>query len=179
MAPLAPQAHVALRRVRGGEEMVFYCHGIATQRHQKRRDDAHVLAAGSPGPATAGKASPPPVWRQKPERMRAHIFVCFLGHVLWKVMEQWQPRTGLGNSPRTMWEVLGQVQSGDVVLPTMTGEELRRRCIARPEKTQQMTPQRLGVDLPRRMKVLKMQCQLFRFDCVLLMIPLHPLRKLD
>jgi transposase len=94
-----------------------------------------------------------PVWHQKPERVRAHIFVCFLGYVLWKVMEQWQSRAGLGNSPRTILEELGQIQSGDVVLPTMTGEVLRLRCIARPEKAQRMILQRLGIDLPRRMKV--------------------------
>ena len=94
-----------------------------------------------------------PVWHQKPERVHAHIFVCFLGYVLWKVMEQWQSRAGLGNSPRTMLAELGQIQSGDVVLPTMTGEVLNIRCIARAEKSQQMILQRLGIELPRRMKV--------------------------
>lgn len=96
-----------------------------------------------------------PVWHRKPERVRAHIFVCFLGYVLWKVLEQWQSRAGLGNSPRTILEELAQIQSGDVILPTLSGETLRLRCIARMEKPQRMILQRLGIDLPRRMKVLE------------------------
>lgn len=94
-----------------------------------------------------------PVWHQKAERVKAHIFVCFLGYVLWKVLEQWQSRAGLGNSPRTMLEELGHIQSGDVVLPTTNGEVLRVRCVARPEKPQQVILQRLGIDLPRRMRM--------------------------
>ncbi len=94
-----------------------------------------------------------PVWHQKTERVRAHIFVCFMGYVLWKVLEQWQSRARLGNSPRKMLEELGRIQSGDVILPTMSGEVLRLRCVARPEKSQQVILQHLGIDLPHRMKV--------------------------
>lgn len=94
-----------------------------------------------------------PVWHQKTERVRAHIFVCFMGYVLWKVLEQWQSRARLGNSPRKMLEELGRIQSGDVILPTMSGEVLRLRCVARPEKSQQVILQHMGIDLPHRMKV--------------------------
>jgi hypothetical protein len=31
--------------------------------------------------------------------VRAHILVCFLAYVLWKTLEQWQSRAGLGHSP--------------------------------------------------------------------------------
>ena len=58
-----------------------------------------------------------PVWHQKPERVQAHILVCFLAYVLWKTLEQWQRRAGLGNSPRTILEEIGRIQSTDVVLP--------------------------------------------------------------
>ncbi len=43
-----------------------------------------------------------PVWHQKAERIKAHILVCFLGYALWKTLQQWQSRAGLGNSPRTI-----------------------------------------------------------------------------
>ena len=43
-----------------------------------------------------------PIWHQKVERVQAHILVCFLAYVLWKTLEQWQQRAGLGNSPRTI-----------------------------------------------------------------------------
>lgn len=94
-----------------------------------------------------------PVWHQTEKRMRAHILVCFLAYVLWKIMEQWQSRAGLGNSPRTILEELGQIHSGDVVLPTVSGEQIRLRCIVRPEKAQAIILQRLGLDIPRRMRI--------------------------
>ena len=51
------------------------------------------------------------------DRVQAHILVCFLAYVLCKTLEQWQSRAGLGNSPRTILDELGRIQSTDVVLP--------------------------------------------------------------
>ena len=48
-----------------------------------------------------------PIWHQKAERVQAHILVCFLAYVLWKTLEQWQQRAGLGNTPRTILEEIG------------------------------------------------------------------------
>jgi transposase len=77
-----------------------------------------------------------PVWHQKAERVQAHILVCFLAYVLWKTLEQWQQRAGLGNSPRTILEEFARIQSTDVVLPLAdrTRRELRIRCVVRPDK---------------------------------------------
>jgi len=58
-----------------------------------------------------------PVWHQKKARVQAHIFVCFLAYVLWKTLEQWQKRAGLGNSPRTILDEFARLQSADIVLP--------------------------------------------------------------
>ena len=33
-----------------------------------------------------------PVWHQRAERVKAHIFVCFIAYVLWKTLEKWQSR---------------------------------------------------------------------------------------
>jgi transposase len=93
-----------------------------------------------------------PIHQQKKERARAHILVCFLAYVLWKFLEQWQSRAGLGNSPRTILEELGHIHSGDVLLPTTMGDVLRLRCIVKPEKPQKIVLQRLGIELPRRMR---------------------------
>ena len=65
--------------------------------------------------------------------MQAHILVCFLAFVLWKSLEMWQRRSGLGNSPRTVLDELAHIQSNDVVLPTTTHGEIRLRCVTRPE----------------------------------------------
>src|SRR5229473_5602414 len=58
-----------------------------------------------------------PIWHQREDRVQAHILVCFLAYVLWKTLEQWQSHAGLGNSPRTILDELGRIQSADVVLP--------------------------------------------------------------
>ena len=50
--------------------------------------------------------------------MLAHILVCFLAYVLWKTLEQWQSRAGLGNSPRILLQELAAITSTDVILPT-------------------------------------------------------------
>jgi transposase len=96
-----------------------------------------------------------PVWHQKKERVQAHIFVCFLAHVLWKTLEQWQARAGLGTSPRTIIDEFVRIQTADVVLPTaeQPSRELRVRCVVRPEKAQQHLLDRLGLRLPDRLRL--------------------------
>jgi hypothetical protein len=74
-----------------------------------------------------------PIWHQREDRVLAHILVCFLAFVLWKSLEMWQQRAGLGNSPRTVLEELARIQSHDVILPTTTHGEIRLRCIAQPD----------------------------------------------
>jgi transposase len=96
-----------------------------------------------------------PIWHQKAERVQAHILVCFLAYVLWKTLEQWQQRVGLGNSPRTVLEEIGRIQSTDVVLPLADepDRELRLRCVVRPDKAQAMLLDRLALRLPERLRI--------------------------
>ena len=96
-----------------------------------------------------------PIWHQKTERVQAHILVCFLAYVLWETLEQWQSQAGLGNSPRTILDELGRIQSTDVVLPLAEDAHrtLRIRCVVRPDKAQALLLDRLGLRLPERLKV--------------------------
>jgi len=96
-----------------------------------------------------------PIWHQKAERVEAHILVCFLAYVLWKTLEQWQKRAALGHSPRTILEELGRIQSSDIVLPLAdgSGRELRIRCVVRPDKAQALLLERLGLELPERLRI--------------------------
>jgi transposase len=96
-----------------------------------------------------------PIWHQKQSRVQAHIFVCFLAYALWKTLEQWQKRAGLGNSPRTVLEEIGRIQSTDVVLPLASdpARELRIRCVVRPDPMQAALLDRLGLRLPERLRV--------------------------
>ncbi|MGH7354800.1 MAG: IS1634 family transposase, partial [Candidatus Rokuibacteriota bacterium] len=94
-----------------------------------------------------------PVWHQRADRVQAHILVCFLAYVLWKTLEQWQRRAGLGRSPRTILDELRRIQSTDVVLPATDGRDLRLRCVVRPDAAQAALLDRLGLDLPQRLRV--------------------------
>jgi transposase len=96
-----------------------------------------------------------PIWHQREDRVLAHILVCFLAYVLWKTLEQWQSRAGLGNSPRTILQELGAIHSADVVLPTATvpPREMRLRCVVRPDRAQAALLDRLGLRLPERLRM--------------------------
>lgn len=94
-----------------------------------------------------------PIWHQRADRVQAHILVCFLAFVLWKSLELWQQRAGLGNSPRTVLEELARIQSHDVILPTTTHGEVRLRCITQPDAAQAALLERLGITLPKRMRL--------------------------
>ncbi len=93
-----------------------------------------------------------PVWRQREDRVLAHILVCLLAFALWKSLEMWQQRAGLGNAPRTILEQFARVQSHDVVLPTTAHGEIRLRCVTQPDAAQAALLDRLGIVLPKRMR---------------------------
>ena len=95
-----------------------------------------------------------PVWHQTEERVQAHILVCFLAYVLWKTLHQMTRAAGLGDEPRRIFEELGKIGLVDVVLPTRDKNlEIRRRCVARPTDHQAILLDRLGLRLPRQLKV--------------------------
>jgi len=95
-----------------------------------------------------------PIWHQREDRVQAHILVCFLAFVLWKSLEMWQSRSGLGSAPRTILEELARIQSHDVIiLPTATHGNIRLRCVTHPDPAQAARLDRLGIVLPKRMRL--------------------------
>lgn len=98
-----------------------------------------------------------PIWHQKAGRVKAHILVCFLAYVLWKSLAQWMRRAGLGDAPRTLLEEFAKIKSGDVVLPTRTSDgqkakTVRLRCVTAPDHAQKVLLNRLGLNLPQRLR---------------------------
>jgi transposase len=95
-----------------------------------------------------------PIWHHKQDRIKAHILICFLAYVLWKTLQQWQSRAGLGDSPRTILTELSRIHSADIVLPLADGskQELRLRCVVRPDREQELLLQRLGLTVPERLR---------------------------
>lgn len=96
-----------------------------------------------------------PIWHHKADRIKAHILICFIAYAMWKTLQQWQSRAGLGHSPRTILEELSRITAADIVLPLAddSKRELRIRCVVRPERDQQVLLDHLGLQLPRRLKV--------------------------
>lgn len=99
-----------------------------------------------------------PIWHHKADRIKAHILICFLAYVLWKTLQKWQSQAGLGDSPRTILTELSRIQSADIVLPLANDSqhEVRIRCVVRPEPEQAILLQRLGLNVPERLRPPKM-----------------------
>jgi transposase len=95
-----------------------------------------------------------PIWHHKQDRIKAHILICFLAYVLWKTLQQWQSRAGLGHSPRTILSEFSRIHAADIVLPLDDGSkrEIRLRCVVRPDREQELLLQRLGLTLPERLR---------------------------
>jgi hypothetical protein len=91
-----------------------------------------------------------PVWHHKEDRVLAHILVCFLAYVLWKTLGQICQAAGLGDDPRRVLAELSDIRLVDVVLPTRSGTEIRRRCVTRPSDHQQILLEKLKLRLPSR-----------------------------
>jgi transposase len=94
-----------------------------------------------------------PVWHQTAERVTAHILVCFLAYVLRKTLDGWCRQAGLGSSVTTVLEELARITSTDVVLPTRDGRQVRLRCVVRPDRAQSILLDRLGLQLPQRLRL--------------------------
>ena len=90
-----------------------------------------------------------PIWHQKEDRVLAHIFVCFLAYVLWKTLGQMCQQAGLGNEPRRVLAELSELRMMDVVLPTRSGTEIRKRCLSKPTDHQQILLDSLKLRLPK------------------------------
>jgi hypothetical protein len=72
---------------------------------------------------------------------------------MWKTLEGWQSRAGLGNSPRTLLEEMARISCVDVVMPVVGGPEVRLRCVAQPDRAQAALLDRIGLTVPRRLRV--------------------------
>ena len=97
-----------------------------------------------------------PIWHHKQARIKAHILICFLAYAMWKTLQQWQSRAGLGNSPRTILTEFSRIHAADIVLPLAdaSNRELRIRCVVprqarsgrEPSAGPKVVAQALGID---------------------------------
>ena len=94
-----------------------------------------------------------PVGHQKEDRVQAHIFICFLGLVVWKSLELRLAEHGLGNSPRKVLEEFSKWKSMDVLLPTDTGHQLRLRLISQPDQALGILLREMSLKAPKRFRL--------------------------
>jgi transposase len=106
-----------------------------------------------------------PVWHQKEDRVLAHILVCFIAYALWKTLAGWMRAAGLGDAPRTLLAELAKIKSGDVVLEAKSSpggpqRMIRLRCVTEPDEPQRVLLDRLGLNLPRRLRRIEQPAQM-------------------
>ena len=92
-----------------------------------------------------------PIWHHKEDRVQAHILFSFLAYAMWKTLEQWMSRCGLGNGPRPVIEEFDRIKTNDVILPTSQGRDVRIRCVTQTDESQRILWSRLGIRIPTRL----------------------------
>ena len=93
-----------------------------------------------------------PVFHQKEERVKAHIFVCFLALILLRTFEHALNKAGLGRSVRKVIQEFRSVKSLDVILPTTSGAELKLKIISEPEPSLRILMQHAKINMPLRLE---------------------------
>ncbi|MCH7924988.1 MAG: IS1634 family transposase [Planctomycetes bacterium] len=92
-----------------------------------------------------------PIRHHKEDRVQAHILFSFLAYAMWKMLELWMSRCGLGNGPRPLIEEFERIKTNDVVLPTSNGREVRIRCVTQTDASPRTLLGRLGLKIPTRL----------------------------
>ena len=111
-----------------------------------------------------------PIWHHYSGRTQAHIFVCVLAYALWKTLDHLAKRAGLQTlihkpdprrgkaapkprpmTPEVILRELSQLQIGDILLETTTGQQLALRRVARPNAEQQRILEALQLKMPERL----------------------------
>ena len=99
-----------------------------------------------------------PIFHHLESRVDAHILVCFLALALWRTLEQWMNAKGLGTCARKLIAAMASIKSLDVILPVERNAQrldLRLRVVAKPEKDTALLLAHLGLQLPRRAKIIE------------------------
>ncbi len=91
-----------------------------------------------------------PIWHQLEKRVQAHVLFSFLAYAMWKTLQGWMERSGLGRGVRTVIEEFAKIKAADVILETRSGREVRITSVTRPDEAQSAIIDRLGLEIPER-----------------------------
>jgi len=92
-----------------------------------------------------------PIWHQLEHRVQGHILFSFLAYALWKTLQTWMERSGLGRGVRTVIEEFARLKANDVILKTSAGREIKLCCITQPDSAQRALLDRMGLTIPERL----------------------------
>ena len=92
-----------------------------------------------------------PIWHQLEHRVQGHILFSFLAYALWKTLQIWMERSGLGRGVRTVIEEFARLKANDLILKTSAGREIKLCCITQPDPAQRALLDRMGLMIPERL----------------------------
>ena len=92
-----------------------------------------------------------PIWHHLEHRVQGHILFSFLAYALWKSLQIWMERSGLGRGVRTVMEEFARLKANDVILKTSAGREIQLCCITQPDPAQRALLDRMGLVIPERL----------------------------
>lgn len=91
-----------------------------------------------------------PVYHQTEQRVGAHIFVCFLALSMWRTLELWSEKSGLGRSPGKLIQEFAKIKSMDVVVPIKDRPSVRLNVVSKPDQATRILLYKMGIRLPNR-----------------------------
>lgn len=90
-----------------------------------------------------------PIHHQREDRVKAHVFVCFLALCLRRSLKLSMERWHMGSSIEKVIAELRAWRQVDVILPTTDGREIRRRIVETPSPTLRILLRKLAVRPPK------------------------------
>lgn len=96
-----------------------------------------------------------PVFHHREDRVQAHIFICFLALAMWKTLELWMEKCGLGRSPGKLLREFREIRSLDIVVPVKDRPSLRLRTVGKPDTHVRILLHKMGIRLPNRPMIAK------------------------
>jgi transposase len=92
-----------------------------------------------------------PIFHQLEHRTKAHVMVAFLGYAMWVTLKHLLKAVNSPLSPARALAMAATLHSGDIVLPTTDGRQIRLRRITTPTAELQTLFEQLGMTLPQRL----------------------------
>lgn len=92
-----------------------------------------------------------PIYHQLEPRTKAHVLVAFLGYAMWVTLKYLLKAHGSTLSPAQALALASTLHSGDIVLPTTDGRQIRLRRVTQPTPELQMLFRQLTITVPDRL----------------------------